>query len=70
MARLMSYTPPTIEDLRRQAALLGVSPTDEDLARVQAFLNVLLPQFDTLERLVEADAVPAAVFRPEIEERE
>jgi hypothetical protein len=70
MAQPMGYMPPTIEDLRRQAALLGVSPTDEDLARVQGFLTVLLPQFDELERLVEADSVPAAVFRPEIEERE
>ena len=37
---------------------------------MQGFLTVLLPQFDELERLVEAEAVPAAVFRPEIEERE
>ena len=68
MARLMGYEPPTIEDLRRQSTLLGVSPTDEDLGRVQAFLAVLLPQLDEVERLVEADAVPAAGFRPEVEE--
>jgi hypothetical protein len=68
MARLMRYEPPTIEDLRRQSALLGVSPTDEDLARVQAFLAVLLPQIGELEQLVQADAVPAAAFRPEVEE--
>ena len=68
MARLMAYTPPTIDDLRRQAALLGVAPTDEDLARVQGFLSVLLPQFDKLERLIEPATVPAAVFRPEVEE--
>jgi hypothetical protein len=64
----MRSAAPTIEDLRRQSALLGVSPTDEDLARVQAFLAVLLPQIDKLEQLVQADAVPAAAFRPEVEE--
>jgi len=64
----MRYEPPTIDDLRRQSVLLGVSPTDEDLARVQAFLAVLLPQIDELEQLVQADAVPAAAFRPEVEE--
>jgi hypothetical protein len=68
MARLMGYEPPTIDDLRRQSALLGVAPTDDDLARVQAFLAVLLPQIDELEQLAEAETVPAAVFRPEVEE--
>jgi hypothetical protein len=68
MARLMGYEPPTVDDLRRQSALLGVSPTDEDLERVQAFLAVLLPQIDQLEQLAGSDAVPAAVFRPEAEE--
>jgi hypothetical protein len=64
----MRYEPPTIDDLRRQSVLLGVSPTDEDLALVRAFLAVPLPQIDKLEQLVQADAVPAAAVRPEVEE--
>jgi hypothetical protein len=63
----MGYEVPSVEELHRQAAALGVSPTGEDLERVRAFLTVLFPQFDELERLVPRDAVPAAVFRPEAE---
>jgi hypothetical protein len=42
----------------------GVEPTDEDLERVQAFLAVLLPAFEELERIVQAETVPAARFLP------
>jgi hypothetical protein len=44
--------PPTPAELRRVAATNGVSPTDEDLEAVRAFLAVLLPAFEELERLV------------------
>jgi hypothetical protein len=67
MAPPMGYRVPTIDDLRRQADSLGVTPTDADLERVRAFLAVLYPQFDALERLVPPDVIPAAVFRPEVE---
>jgi hypothetical protein len=55
---------PSIDDLRAQAGVQGVEPTDEDLERVQAFLAVLLPAFEELERLVQAETVPGARFLP------
>lgn len=55
---------PSIDELRAQAAQQGVEPTDEDLERVQAFLGVLLPAFEELERLVPPDTVPAGLFLP------
>lgn len=49
---------PSIDDLRAQAAVQGVEPTDEDLERVQAFLAVLLPAFEELDQIVRAETVP------------
>lgn len=63
----MAGAVPSIEELRARAAREGVSPTDEDLARVQGFLTVFLPLFAGLDRDVPADTVPAALFRPECE---
>ncbi len=60
----MPYEVPSLEHMRAQAESLGVSPTDEDLARVRAFLIVLYPQFEELERLVPADTVPAGLYLP------
>ena len=60
----MPYRVPTVEEMRAQAAVLGVDPTDADLERVRAFLEVLYPQFEELERLVPADAVPAGLYLP------
>jgi hypothetical protein len=51
----MAVTPAPAE-LRRIAEEQGVTPTDEDLEAVCAFLAVLLPAFEELERL----APPAA----------
>jgi hypothetical protein len=48
--------PPSRAELRRIAEEQGVTPTDEDLEAVRAFLAVLLPAFEELERL----APPAA----------
>jgi hypothetical protein len=43
------------ELLRRLAARQGVEPTDDDLAAVRAFLEILLPALVELaERLAEA----------------
>jgi hypothetical protein len=40
---------PSIELLREAAAQHGVSPTDEDLAAVLGFLEVVLPRLAELE---------------------
>jgi hypothetical protein len=58
---------PSIDELRRRAAEQGVSPTDEDLELVEAFLRVLEPALAELERLVPPSAAPSGVFRPEEE---
>ena len=55
----MSYTVPSLELLRQQAAGQGVTPTDEDLERVLAFLEVLLPKLGELERVVPPGLAPA-----------
>ncbi len=52
---------------RTRAAEQGVHPSDEDLVRVREFLVALLPAFEELERLVPADAAPAAQFLPQEE---
>jgi hypothetical protein len=45
--------PPSLTpaELRRVAEAQGVTPTDEDLEAVLAFLAVLEPAFEELERL-------------------
>lgn len=53
---------PSLEDLRRLAERHGVAPTDEDLEAVRAFLGVLLPQLDALERSLGPDDVPAGMM--------
>lgn len=54
----------SLEELRATAARLGVDAGDEDLERVRAFLDVLGPAFEELERLVPAGTVPAGLFLP------
>lgn len=51
----MAATPSPAE-LRQIAEGQGVSPTDEDLEAVHAFLDILLPAFEELERLVPPTA--------------
>ena len=63
----MTPAGPSIDELRRQAERLGVSPTDTDLEQVQGFLAVVLPAFAELEALVSPHDAPAGVFRPEDE---
>jgi hypothetical protein len=41
----------TPAELRRVAETEGVTPTDEDLEAVLAFLAVLVPAFEELQRL-------------------
>ena len=51
----MAATPSPAE-LRQIAVGQGVFPTDEDLEAVRAFLDILLPAFEELERLVPPTA--------------
>ncbi len=55
---------PTLEDLRRLAALQWVYPTDEDLEGVLGFLRVLGPQLAEIEESLPPDVVPAGMFLP------
>lgn len=41
---------PSSEQLRAQAALFGVTPSDEDIENVRGFLEVILPALAEIER--------------------
>jgi hypothetical protein len=45
----------SLDLLRSLAELQGVSPSDEDLAGVQGFLDVILPTLADLERRLPTD---------------
>jgi hypothetical protein len=47
-----------LETLREQAALQGVSPTEDDLATVQTFLEVILPPLRELEERLPPEIAP------------
>jgi hypothetical protein len=49
---------PTLEQLRVLAELRGVAASDDDLLRVQGFLDSLLPAFAELEALLEVESAP------------
>jgi hypothetical protein len=55
---------PSLGELRRLAEAQGVAPTDEDLEAVRAFLAVLLPALEELERIVPPGTAPAALVLP------
>jgi hypothetical protein len=55
---------PSLAELRTLLEAQGVKPTDADLEAVRAFLDVLLPAFEELERLVPPGTVPAGLFAP------
>jgi hypothetical protein len=55
---------PSLAELRTLLEAQGVTPTDADLEAVRTFLDVLLPAFEELERLVPAGTVPAGLFTP------
>jgi hypothetical protein len=46
---------PTLAELRSVAEGEGISPSDSDLEAVQAFLRILGPQFEQVERLLAAE---------------
>ena len=51
---------PSLEHLREQAAVLGVTPTDDDLRAVLRFLEVILPALADLEELLSSGDAPGA----------
>ena len=51
--------PPSLEELRAEAARRGITADDADLEGVRAFLTVFLPAVDELAGIVPADAAPA-----------
>jgi hypothetical protein len=59
---------PSLAELRKLVERQGVTPTDADLEAVRAFLDVLLPAWEELERLIPPDTVPAGLFVPEEDE--
>jgi hypothetical protein len=50
---------PSLAELRRLTEAQGVRPTDQDLEAVRAFLEVVLPAFSEMERLVPPGTPPA-----------
>jgi hypothetical protein len=55
---------PTLAQLRALAEAQGVTPTEEVLEGVRAFLEVLVPAFEEMERLIPPGTPPAG---PEVE---
>jgi hypothetical protein len=47
-----------VDFLRALAAEQGIEPSDDDLGAVLAFLDVILPELDRLEGLLEREAAP------------
>lgn len=47
-----------VEFLRAVAAEQGIEPSDDDLAAVLGFLDVILPELDRLEGLLEREEAP------------
>ena len=56
---------PSLAELRTLVERQGVTPTDADLEAVRAFLEVLLPAWREVERLIPPGTVPAGLFAPE-----
>ena len=52
---------PSLGELRRLTEAQGVTPTDEDLEAVRAFLDVVLPAFEEMERLIPPGTPPAGL---------
>jgi hypothetical protein len=55
---------PSLAELRALVERQGVKPTDADLEAVQAFLEVLLPAWEEVERLIPPGTVPAGLLTP------
>ena len=50
---------PSVDELRAQAAALGVAPSDADLEAVLGFLSRILPALEEIERGLPPDMAPA-----------
>ena len=60
-----SLSTPTVTQLRERCLAEGVSPSDDDLAGVVAFLDTLLPTLARLEASLEPGDAVAALFLPD-----
>jgi hypothetical protein len=47
-----------VEFLRALAAKQGIEPSDDDLEAVLGFLDVILPELDRLEAVLEPEETP------------
>jgi hypothetical protein len=54
----MSADPSSVERLLEQAALQGVSPTEEDVEGVLDFLTRILPALEQIERRLPPETAP------------
>lgn len=50
---------PSVDALRDQAAVMGVTPSDADLEAVLGFLTRILPALEEIERGLPPDIAPA-----------
>ena len=50
---------PSVEELRAQAAVMGVTPSDADLEAVLGFLTRILPALEEIERELPPEIAPA-----------
>ncbi len=58
---------PTLEELRAQARVQGVEPTDADLEAVLGFLATVLPSLRELEDVTPRAITPAGLYLPDPE---
>ncbi len=58
---------PTLEELRAQARVQGVEPTDADLEAVLGFLATVLPSLRELEDATSRAIAPAGLYLPDPE---
>jgi hypothetical protein len=54
----MPNDPSSVERLREQAALQGVSPTNDDLEGVLEFVRRILPALEEIERRLPPETAP------------
>lgn len=61
----MSSQSSSLDLLRQLARARGVDPTDDDLRGVAAFMDVLLPALDRIERELPPGTAPAGLYLPD-----
>ena len=55
---------PSVDELRAQAAALGVAPSDADLEAVLGFLSRILPALEEIERQLPLEIAPTGDGAP------